>query len=162
MSSSFPLRVFNTLDTRMVEGFVSEHNLFWLKGKVKCFKTCCWSWQVVTGYGEPQGSCYHAILTWHFSLNTCRSLPALCLCQLLFLKVREPHIKTQFYMSLNPTVLSSQASGIINHLLKGANMLAYWGVQIRTWITSGRIGLPGVRMWSVGLFKFGFAEFSIE
>lgn len=43
----------------MVEGFVCKHNLSWLTGKVKGFKTCCWSWQVVSqlwviaSYGVP-------------------------------------------------------------------------------------------------------------
>ncbi len=82
----------------------------------------------VMGYSELQGSCYHAISTCpHFALNARDSLPALCLCQLLFLKVCELDIKTWFYMSLNSTILSLQASEIINHLYEGANMLAYWG-----------------------------------
>lgn len=55
----------------------------------------------VMGYSELQGSHYHAISTCpHFSLYARNSLPALCLCQLLFLKVCEPDIKTCFFIIL--------------------------------------------------------------
>lgn len=54
-----------------------------------------------------------------------------CARRLLFLKVCEPDIKTGFYISLNATILPGWAPGIINHLLEGANMLAYKGCADR-------------------------------
>lgn len=83
----------------------------------------------VMGYSKLQGSCYHAISTCpHFSLNACDSLPALCLCQLLFLKVCEPDIKTRFYMSLNSTILSFLGLRDNQSLVRGCQYVSIWGV----------------------------------
>lgn len=90
----------------------------------------------VMGYSKLQGSCYHAILTCpHFSLNARDSLPALCWCQLLFLKVCEPNIKTRFYMSLKSTILSFYELGLRDNqsLVRGCQYVSIrGGLQIRT------------------------------